>query len=89
MINTFIKKVEKSTEGRVQVKQTSHQERIIDTRADEETHYSPGHGDSTNEKQYHWVTRMEEFRDAMLKVHEVSKDIVDLPRVRVGFLVRS
>ncbi|PWY74072.1 hypothetical protein BO83DRAFT_398505 [Aspergillus eucalypticola CBS 122712] len=53
----------------------AYQERVIDTRKDEETCTIPSHGDYTNEKQYLWINRLEDFRDAMLEVHKVSPKV--------------
>lgn len=87
MIKIFKEKVESITENRVQVKNEFHKERVIDIRNDEETCNIPSQGDSTNEKQYLWINRLEGFRDAMLEVHKVSPKVeADLPRVKVGSL---
>lgn len=86
MMNGFIERVERTTKSRVEVKQESHQRRVIDTRADKEPLHAHNPSDSASENRCSWVERMEQFRDAMLKVHEVIlENNLEPPRVTVGF----
>ncbi|OJI90159.1 hypothetical protein ASPTUDRAFT_52063 [Aspergillus tubingensis CBS 134.48] len=50
----------------------AYQRRVIDTRADKEPLHTHNPSDSASENRCSWVERMEQFRDAMLKVHEVA-----------------
>ncbi|OJJ43666.1 hypothetical protein ASPZODRAFT_154494 [Penicilliopsis zonata CBS 506.65] len=73
----------------VQVDTTHHKGRVVThMRADDESHHSLDTSDVANETQYRWVTRMEEFRDAMHKMHEALKEKVPLqpPRVKVALI---
>ncbi|RAL11825.1 uncharacterized protein BO97DRAFT_443547 [Aspergillus homomorphus CBS 101889] len=74
MMDGFRSRVTKLTDNRVQVITGFHKRRrVIHTRDDDELHHSTIISDAADEKQYKWLTSIEEFRDAMLRMHEALK----------------